>query len=508
LFRSRASRSSSSSHQAAPRRVAVFGACFVSLALFGPAVPAQADARVPPGSFADLADTLVPAVVNISTTQALPDKTADKDTPDTPELPPGSPFDEFSFTNPGERNGTGAQRPTVHSLGSGFVVDASGLIVTNNHVIAGAEEITVILPDDTNLKAQIVGRDTVTDLALLKVEPKQPLPVLKWGDSNKERVGDWVLAVGNPFGLGGSVTAGIVSARARDIHAGPYDDFLQTDAPINRGNSGGPLVNLDGEVIGINTAIYSPSGGSIGIGFAIPSSLARSVIEQLQKSGKVERGWFGVRIQAVTDDIAESLGLDKPRGALVTDVDANSPAAIAKVQPGDVVLTFDGKPIEKTRQLPRMVAETQADKTVKVTMWRDGKEISADVKISLLNTDKLAAAPAPAGPPHKDTPTIDAAGMSLAKITPDVRRDLELPEDAKGVIVLDVDEDGPAAKKGVQTGDIVASVGRDAVTAPQEVVDKIEAARKAGRKSVLLRIERDGAAQFVAVPLDAKPNGG
>ncbi|MBV8650243.1 MAG: DegQ family serine endoprotease [Alphaproteobacteria bacterium] len=506
MFRSRASRRPSPPRDVALRRVAVFGACFLSLVLLGSPVPAQTDARVPPSSFADLADTLVPAVVNISTTQAMPDKSAEKDAPETPALPPSSPFDEFSFSSPNDHNSP--QHPTVHSLGSGFVVDASGLIVTNNHVIAGAEEIAVILPDDTTLKAQIVGRDIVTDLALLKVETKQPLPVLKWGDSNKARVGDWVLAVGNPFGLGGSVTAGIVSARARDIHAGPYDDFLQTDAPINRGNSGGPLVNLDGEVIGINTAIYSPSGGSIGIGFAIPSSLAKSVIEQLQKTGKVERGWFGVRIQAVTDTIADSLGLDKPRGALVTDVDANSPAAIAKVQPGDVVLTFDGKPIEKTRQLPRMVAETQADKTVKVTIWRDGKETSVDVKIALLNTDKLASTPAATEAPRKDTPTVDAVGMSLAKITPDVRKELELGDDAKGVIVFDIDEDGAAAKQGVQTGDIIASVGRDPVTTPEQVVDKIDQVRKAGRKSVLLRIERDGAAQFVAVPLDTKPAGG
>ena len=469
----------------------------------------EAEARALPDTFADLAESLVPAVVNISTTQAMPQKQADKDSAETPEMPPGSPFDEFSFNGPGDRSVTPGQRGAVHSLGSGFVVDPSGLIVTNNHVIAGAEEITVILPDDTSLKAQIVGRDTVTDLALLKVEPKQPLPVIKWGDSNKERVGDWVLAVGNPFGLGGSVTAGIVSARARDIHAGPYDDFLQTDAPINRGNSGGPLVNLDGEVIGINTAIYSPSGGSIGIGFAIPSSLAQPVIEQLQKSGKVERGWLGVRIQPVTDEIAESLGLDKAKGALVTDVDANSPAAKAKVQAGDVILTFDAKPIERTRQLPRMVAETPNDKTVKLTIWRDGKETSADVKIGLLNTDKLAATPSQPETPQKDTPTIDVAGMSLAKITPELRRDLELPEDAKGVVVLDLGEDGPAAKRGIQAGDIVAAVGRDAVTTPEQVQDKVEAAKKAGRKSVLIRIERDGSAQFIAIPLaEPKPGGG
>ncbi|HEX3498077.1 MAG TPA: DegQ family serine endoprotease [Stellaceae bacterium] len=478
------------------------------LALLALTTPVLAQGRPLPDSFADLADKLVPAVVNISTTQAMPEKGTDKETAETPEAPPSLPFDDFFrdfFNNRSGRNGQGAPRPLVHSLGSGFIIDASGLIVTNNHVIAGAEEINVILADDTILKAQIVGRDTVTDLALLKVEAKQPLPEITWGDSNNARVGDWVLAVGNPFGLGGSVTAGIVSARARDIHAGPYDDFLQTDAPINRGNSGGPLVNLAGELIGINTAIYSPSGGSIGIGFAIPSSLARPVIEQLQKNGKVERGWVGVRIQAVTDEIAESIGLDKARGALVTDVDQNSPAAKAKLQPGDVILSFDGKPIERTRQLPRLVAETPADKTVKLTLWRDGKESSVDIKIGPLNPDKLVTA-APAAPPPKDIPTVDTAGMSLAKVTPELRRDLELPEDTKGVVVVDVDEGGPAAKRGVQAGDVVAAIGRDAVATPEQVTEKVEAARKAGRKLVLVKIERDGAAQFVALPVDPKVN--
>jgi serine protease Do len=486
----------------------VLRSALAGLALLALTSPASAQGRGLPDTFADLADKLVPAVVNISTTQAMPEKGADKDSAETPEVPPGSPFDDFFrdfFNNRGGHNGQGTPRPLVHSLGSGFIIDASGLIVTNNHVIAGAEEINVILPDDTILKAQIVGRDTVTDLALLKVEAKQPLPEIKWGDSNKARVGDWVLAVGNPFGLGGSVTAGIVSARARDIHAGPYDDFLQTDAPINRGNSGGPLVNLAGELIGINTAIYSPSGGSIGIGFAIPSSLARPVIEQLQKNGKVERGWVGVRIQPVTDEIAESLGLDKARGALVTDVDQNGPAAKAKLQPGDVILSFDGKPIERTRQLPRMVAETPADKTVKMTLWRDGKESSVDIKIGPLNPDKLAVA-TPAAPPQKDIVTVDTAGMSLAKVTAELRRDLELPEDTKGVVVVDVDEDGPAAKRGVQAGDVVAAVGRDAVTTPEQVAERVEAARKAGRKLVLVKIERDGAAQFVALPVDTKAN--
>jgi serine protease Do len=488
---------------AAPFRPAL-PSVLAGLALFALTIPALAEGRALPDSFGDLADKLVPAVVNISTTQAMPDKSSEKDSAETPEVPPGSPFDDFFrdfFNNPG---GHGSQRPLVHSLGSGFIVDASGLVVTNNHVIAGAEEINVLLADDTVLKAQIVGRDTVTDLALLKVEPKQPLPEVKWGDSNQARVGDWVLAVGNPFGLGGSVTAGIVSARARDIHAGPYDDFLQTDAPINRGNSGGPLVNLAGEVIGINTAIYSPSGGSIGIGFAIPSSLARPVIEQLQKNGKVERGWVGVRIQPVTDEIAESLGLDKARGALVTDVDNNGPSAKAKVQPGDVILSFDGKPIERTRQLPRLVAETPADKTVKVTLWRDGKESAVDVKIGPLNPDKLATPAAPAAPPQKDIATVDAVGMSLAKVTAELRRELELSEDTKGVVVVDVDDESAAAKRGIQAGDVVAAIGREAVTTPEQVVEKVEAAKKAGRKSVLVRIERDGAGQFVPLPVEAK----
>src|SRR5258708_6166917 len=294
----------------------VLRSVLAALALLALTSAAQAQGRGLPDPFADLADKLVPAVVNISTTQAMPDKGNDKESAETPEVPPSSPFDDFFrdfFNNRGGRNGNspGAPRPLVHSLGSGFIIDASGLIVTNNHVIAGAEEINVILPDDSILKAQIVGRDTVTDLALLKVEAKQPLPEIKWGDSNKARVGDWVLAVGNPFGLGGSVTAGIVSAPAPDIHARPYDDFLQTDAPINRGNSGGPLVNLAGELIGINTAIYSPSGGSIGIGFAIPSALARPVIEQLQKNGKAERGCTPAPIQPPPHQTPERPALHK-----------------------------------------------------------------------------------------------------------------------------------------------------------------------------------------------------
>jgi serine protease Do len=477
------------------------GAAFALLMLAS--VPAVAQGRALPETFADLAEKLVPAVVNVSTTQTLPQRAA----PEAPQVPPGSPFEDFFRDFFGDRGGRGGGNDNgpplrAQSLGSGFVIDPAGLIVTNNHVIAEADEITVTLPDDTTLKAEVVGRDAVTDLALLKVETKQPLPAVQWGDSVKTRVGDWVLAIGNPFGLGGSVTSGIVSARARDIHAGPYDDFLQTDASINRGNSGGPMFNLAGEVIGINTAIFSPSGGSIGIGFAIPSALAKPIIEQLKTTGKVERGWIGVRIQPVTDEIAETLGLDKARGALVTDVDPNGPAAKAKLQSGDVILTFDGKPVDRTRQLPRMVADTPADKPVKLSLWRDGKEVAAELKVGQLKPELLAAAPAKPEKDKQAPPTVDALGLSLARITPELRRDLELAEDVKGVVVIDVDDDTPAAQRGIHPGDVISAVGKEPVALPEQIVEKAEQAKKAGRKSILLRIERDGSGQFLAVPLD------
>ena len=267
-------------------------------------------------------------------------------------------------------------------------------MVTNNHVITNAEQITVTLSDDTTLQAEVIGRDAITDLAILKIEPKAPLPAATWGDSNKAKVGDWVLAIGNPFGLGGTVTSGIISATARDIHSSPYDDFLQTDASINRGNSGGPMFNLAGEVIGINTAIFSPSGGSIGIGFAIPSAFARPIIEQLKATGKVERGWIGARIQPVTDEIAEAIGLDKARGAMIAAIDQSSPAVQAKLQPGDVILSYDGKPIERSRQLPRLVADTPPETVVKLAMWRDGKQQEVELKVAALNANRPAPAPA------------------------------------------------------------------------------------------------------------------
>ncbi len=369
-----------------------------------PAAPSQAQpaetaaapsrAQLPETPFADLfaqlAGRLTGVVVNISTRAAPP---TGKTAQEAPQNSPGGTLDEVFRDFFGDKGAPGAPGPQIASLGSGFVIDPSGLIVTNNHVIANAEQITVTLSDDTALQAQVIGRDAVTDLALLKVEPKSPLPAASWGDSSKARVGDWVLAIGNPFGLGGTVTAGIISATARDIHSSPYDDYLQTDASINRGNSGGPMFDLAGEVIGINTVIYSPSGGSIGIGFAIPSALARPIIDQLKATGKVERGWIGARIQPVTDDIAESVGLDKSRGAMIAAIDPGSPAVQAKLQPGDVILSYDGKPIERSRQLPRLVADTPPDKQVKVTIWRDGKEHEVELKAAALDPDRPPPAP-------------------------------------------------------------------------------------------------------------------
>ena len=448
--------------------------------------------------FAQLAGRVVGVVVNISTqAPAPPPKTAQ----DAPQNPPGPSLDEFFRDFFGDKSAPGSPNSgRVASLGSGFIIDPSGLIVTNNHVIATADQITVTLSDDTTFQAQVIGRDAVTDLALLKIDAKTPLPAASWGDSGKTRVGDWVLAIGNPFGLGGTVTAGIISATARDIQSGPYDDYLQTDASINRGNSGGPMFNLAGDVVGINTAIYSPSGGSIGIGFAIPSALAQPIIEQLKATGKVERGWIGARIQPVTDDIAESIGLDKSRGAMIAAIDPGSPAAQSKLQPGDVILSYDGKPIDRSRQLPRLVAASQPDKPVKVTIWRDGKEYETELKVAALDPNR----PAPPPPePEKPKPpaAIDAFGLKLTKLTPDLRKQFSLPDRVKGVVVLEVPPNSPGAAQGLRPGDLIVGVGRAPVASPEQVPQLAAAARKAGQKKVLVRVEREGNTRFVALPV-------
>ena len=472
----------------------------------------NAKARVPESPFAEvfsqLAGRLVGVVVNVSTQMAHPQAKMAQDAPQgspgsqTPPGIPGAPLDDFFRDFFGEKGAPGnSGSPRAASLGSGFIIDPAGLIVTNNHVIANAEQVTVTFSDDTTLQAQIIGRDAVTDLALLKVNAKGPLPAANWGDSAQARVGDWVLAIGNPFGLGGSVTAGIISATARDIHSGPYDDYLQTDASINRGNSGGPMFNLAGEVIGINTAIYSPSGGSIGIGFAIPSAMAQPIIEQLKATGKVERGWIGARIQPVTDEIAESLGLEKNRGAMIAAVDWASPAEKAKLQPGDLILSYDGKPIERSRQLPRLVADTPPDKQVKLTIWRDGKEREVELKVIALNPNRPAPPPPDPEKP-KSPPSVEALGVKLAKLTPDLRKQFSLSDGAKGAVIIEVPQNSPAANQGLRAGDLLVAVGRSAVANPEDVPQLIAGARKNGHRNVLVRVEREGSSRFVALPVE------
>ncbi len=454
-------------------------------------------ARSAPESFADLAAKLLPAVVNISTTAVAKQRSG---TPELPQFPPGSPFEEF-FRDFFDRNRPQQNRKST-SLGSGFIVDKAGIIITNNHVIQDADEITVILQDNTSLKAEVVGRDPKTDLAVLQVKPIKDLPAVSLGDSDKIRVGDWVVAIGNPFGLGGTVTAGIVSARGRNINSGPYDDFIQTDASINRGNSGGPLFNLDGEVIGINTAIFSPSGGSIGIGFSIPSSTAKGIISQLRKYGKTRRGWLGVRIQKVTEEIAESLGLDQPSGALVASVTKGSPAGDGKIKAGDVILTFNGKTVSEMRKLPRIVAETEIGIDVNVEVWRNGKKVSTTVRVGELNEEQ-ASLPASNGDEggleKSEELAIAQLGVTVSRVDSNTRKRFKLKESAKGVVIVAVDPEGAAAEKGIKPGDVIVEVSQDEVNKPAEVRAKIKQAGESGRKSILLLIESQSGLRFVAL---------
>lgn len=479
---------------------------FTGLAFALHGAPA-AQAKVAPQSFANLAGELLPAVVNISTTQVIESRGA---RPDMPQFPPGSPFEDFFkdfLDKNAPKNGAKPKIRKATSLGSGFIIDyrnnGDAYVVTNNHVIKDADEVYVILHDDTRMKAEIVGRDAKTDLAVLKVHTDTKLPSVSFGDSTNARVGDWVLAIGNPFGLGGTVTAGIISARGRDIQAGDYDNFIQTDASINRGNSGGPMFNMDGEVVGINTAIYSPSGGSVGIGFAIPSSTAEPVIRQLIEGGQVQRGWLGVHIQLVTDPIAETLGLSKTEGALVASVIENSPASKAGIKPRDVIMQFDGKRVNKMRNLPRIVAATEVGRTVKVKVWRDGKMMTLKVHIAKLDEKDTVVSSAGEQPNTPDVKTVDLAelGMSLSLVTQAMRDRFGLPEDVDGVLIVDVDAQGPAYGEGVRPGDLVAEVSQEKVSTPGDVKRLVETAKKAGKRSVLLLIEGQSGFRFVALRL-------
>ena len=482
----------------------IFGVLIVA-ALLAPS--GQAMAKIAPESFADLAAKLLPAVVNISTTQVI------KQQPGTPpqqgqrpRVAPGTPFEEF-FREFFDRQRRGSPRQKATSLGSGFVIDPSGLVVTNNHVIAEADEIMVTFADDRKLKAKVIGRDPKTDLALLKVEPKKPLTAVRFGNSDTARVGDWVVAIGNPFGLGGTVTAGIISARHRDINSGPYDDFIQTDASINRGNSGGPMFNLKGEVVGVNTAIFSPSGGSVGIGFAIPSNLAKPIIAQLKKFGQPTRGWLGVNIQTVTKEIAEGLGLKEATGALVANITENSPAANGKIEIGDVILTFDGKKVGEMRRLPRIVAETTVGKRVDVDVWRKNAKIRLNILLGEFpENPQVASAPDKEEPNGKSlTPVnIKPLGLSLATVTSDLRDRFKLDEHVKGVIVTNVDEGGAAAEKRIRPGDIIRKIGPEhaPVTKPSQVKSHVDKARENRMKSIIVLVERGGSTRFVGLKLE------
>jgi serine protease Do len=472
---------------------------FLALFLGVPTLSGPSFARGP-ASVADIAEGLQDAVVNISTTQTI--KGSDEGVPGR-KVPKGSPFEKF-FNDFFDDEDNGGPPHKVSSLGSGFVIDPSGLIVTNNHVIEGADEIIINFTDGTKLKVtKILGHDPKTDLALLKVEPKEPLKAVTFGDSSKMRVGDWVMAIGNPFGLGGTVTVGIVSATKRDINAGPYDDFIQTDAAINRGNSGGPLFNMDGQVIGVNTAIISPTGGSIGIGFAVPSNSAIQVIDQLKEYGETRRGWLGVHVQNVTEEIADSLGLKHPEGALVAQVSPNSPAAAAGLKPSDVILKFDGQAIDDMRDLPKAVASTPIGKDVAVELLRSGQTVDVTVKVGRLpEQDDVEDAADQGGDSDLVEPQREELlGLSLAPLTDELRNQYGIGDTVEGVIITEVKPDSPAAKKNVKPGDVIVEVTQEKVRQPQDVVSRLMAIKRSGRRSVLLLLsDAKGELRFVAVP--------
>jgi serine protease Do len=391
----------------------------------------------------------------------------------------------------------------TNSLGSGFIVDTSGIVVTNNHVIADADEINVIMNDGTKIKAELVGVDKKTDIAVLKFKPVKPLIAVKFGDSDKLRLGEWVIAIGNPFSLGGSVTAGIVSARNRDISQGPYDNYIQTDASINRGNSGGPLFNLEGEVVGVNTLIISPTGGSIGLGFAVPSKTVAGVVDQLRQFGELRRGWLGVRIQQVTDEIAESLNIKPARGALIAGVDEKGPAKPAGIEPGDVVVKFDGKDVKDPKDLSRVVADTAVGKEVDVVIIRKGAEETRKVTLGRLeDPDKAqqAAAKSKDEPAAEKPVTQKALGLDLATLSKDLRGKYKIKDSVKGVIITGVDGTSDAAEKRLSAGDVIVEVAQEAVSNAADVKKRVDQLKKDGKRSVLLLVANgDGELRFVAL---------
>lgn len=455
-------------------------------------------------SFADVVSNVTPAVVSVRV-KARVDQTADGAPgfgfPDEGfgNLPPDHPMRRFfrEFRGFEDRNGgpraerRGPARPRPVAQGSGFFISEDGYVVTNNHVVDNGTEFTIVTNDGKELDARLVGKDERTDLAVLKVDSGTKFTYVDFADDAKVRVGDWVVAVGNPFGLGGTVTAGIVSARGRDIGAGPYDDFIQIDAAVNRGNSGGPAFDLNGQVVGINTAIFSPSGGNVGIAFAIPASTAKQVVEGLIRDGSVARGWLGVEIQPVTKEIAESLGLKADKGAIVANTQDESPAKKAGIVSGDVIMQVDGKDISSSRDLARVIAGYAPGTTVDMTVWRGGKSESVKVELGKLPGSSTQASAAPGDSAPSSTDTLTDLGLTVTTA-----------DDGKGIVVTGVDPDSDAADRGIQTGDVITAVNSEEVASVKDVTDAMDKAAKAGRKSVLVQISRDSANRFVALPIN------
>ncbi len=475
-------------------RLLILGCALAALNAIGAAAETRG-----PQSVAPIAEELIEAVVNVSTSQAIK---GPQGLP-LPAVPKGSPYHEYFDDFFDHHSGPSVQDRMVSSLGSGFIVDGKdGIIVTNNHVIDGAEEIQINLHDGTKLKAELIGKDTKTDIALLKVSPAKELKAVKFGSSAAMRVGDWVMAIGNPFGLGGSVTLGIISAKARNINSGPYDDYLQTDASINKGNSGGPLFNMDGQVIGVNTAIISPTGGSIGIGFAVPADVVAPVVDQLRQFKEVRRGWLGVKIQTVSEDVAGSLGIPENSGALVAAVTPDGPAAKGGVQSGDIIVKFDKEPVDSMRSLPRLVARAPIDQKVDVEILRKGEKITLQVTVGRLSEDdEVKAELSDSGTPPKGSGTV-VLGLKLSVLTDELRSKYGIAPDVKGAIVDEVDPKSPAADS-IKAGDVIVQVANEPVADPQDVAKRIDTVKKTSRKNAMLEVEDGkGSHRFITVPVD------
>ncbi|TIT65158.1 MAG: DegQ family serine endoprotease [Mesorhizobium sp.] len=462
----------------------------------------------PNGSFAPTVAATKPAVVTVTTVMKGQPEVMSEGSPDGSPFGGNSPFDDYFRQFFGDQRMPGPKTPPqqqqsqrAEALGSGFIVSADGTIVTNNHVVDGASSIKVTLDDGTELPAKLVGHDAKNDLAVLKIKAGKSLPTVKWGDSDKLMTGDQVLAIGNPFGIGTTVTAGIVSARGRDLHSGPFDDFIQIDAPINHGNSGGPLVDVSGNVVGINTAIYSPNGGSVGVGFAIPSDQAQKVVAKLMKGGDIEYGYLGVEIQPVTPDVASAIGLDHPAGALVSQVNDGSPAAKAGVETGDVITSFAGQDVKDPKDLSRAVADVAPGARKSLDVWRKGKAMRISVDVGRNSDDvKTASTGDSSAPGTEQGSRAPAIGLGLMDITPDIRQQMNLADNERGAVVATVNPDKAAATAGIQPGDIIVAVNQAPVKNARQVTQAIAQAGKSGRKSVLLLVEREGSQIYVAVP--------